>query len=187
MVEEQGLRKEEFASANALGVPHIPYFDTSWASKEDLEVNCDFMGEKWSKLQRSCYVKVCYNQSVVFCFLLKSHAAWVESTSCMSAPRGASTRKWDETRELVHDGTQQRRSLNFRFRSTPPIFGHRPQYGSEAAGQWAEERSKCYYQNCHHSRRVGEKWIGLLSERPLSEWAVEWRLITLKYFPKWYF
>ena len=106
-------------------------------------------------------------------FVLESHAAWVESTSCVSAPRGASTRKWDETRELVHDGTQHRRSLNFRFRSTPPIFGHRPQYGSEAAGQWAEERSKCYYQNCHHSRRVGEKWIGLLSERPLSEWAVE--------------
>ena len=66
--------------------------------------------------------------------------------------------------------SRNRRSLNFRFRSTPPIFGHRPQYGSEAAGQWAEERSKCYYQNCHHSRRVGEKWIGLLSEG--GRWGV---------------
>ena len=40
------VRKVENASANTLGVPRIPYFATSWASKEDLGVNCDFMGEK---------------------------------------------------------------------------------------------------------------------------------------------
>ena len=53
------------------------------------------------------------------------------------------------TRGRESTASRNRRSLNFRFRSTPPIFGHRPPIwvrGRRSMGRLAV--SKCYYQNC---------------------------------------
>ena len=140
MVEEQGLRKEENASANALCVPHVPYFATSWASKEDLGVNCDFMGEKWSKLQRSCYVKVCYNQSVVFCFCWNPmQPGWRVQVVCLhheEQARGSETRpaSWS----TMGPSTGVHWTFGFvqrpRFSATAPNMGQRPQVNGPRSG-----------------------------------------------------
>ena len=67
-----------------------------------------------------------------------------------------------------------RRSLNFRFRSTPPIFGHRPPIwvrGRRSMGRcW---RSKCYYQNCHQTKSRWKMNRSSFSEGPLLKLSWE--------------
>ena len=102
---------------------------------------------------------------------------------------GAKWDEWESTNVTRMEGTRgrenrassssgrNRRSLNFRFRSTPPIFGHHPRIwvrGRRSMGR--SSRSKCYYQNCHPTT---SRWKMNRSSfwRGRWKWAVEsWKI-----------
>ena len=84
--------------------------------------------------------------------------------------------KCDDDRRNTRKREQQRRGIGvhwtFGFVQRPRFSATAPQYGSEAVGQWAGSRclSVTTKTATALTRRVGEKWIGLLSEG--GRWGV---------------
>ena len=132
------LRKCYFALREVFLI--IPILPPPGRAKRIWRWNCDFMGEKWSKLQRSCYVKVCYNQSVVFCFCWNlMQPGWRVQVVCLhheEQARGSETRpaSWSTMGPTsgVHwtFGFVQRP----RFSATAPNMGQRPQVNGPRSG-----------------------------------------------------
>ena len=135
----------------ALSVPHIPFFCHFLGKQRGFGGKLWLYGGKVIEVAKILLRKglLCIINQLFFVFAEIPCSLGGEYKLCVCTTRS----KHEEVRRDPRAGPRchQRRSLNFRFRSTPPIFGHRPQYGSEAAGQWAQSRSKCNNQNCPHS------------------------------------
>ena len=98
--------------------------------------------------------------------------------------------KCDDDRRNTRKREQQRRGIGvhwtFGFVQRPRFSATAPQYGSEAVGQWAGSRCLSVTTKTAKAltRRVGEKWIGLLSRWGRRGVASLWSWEILEFDPQ---